>query len=97
MPLGIDPTQWPLDVDVKKTAEAASANPLYPGGTVQRVRRLLLGRRQGARRGVLRPGGHQAEPANANSHDPQLAKQAMQQLQAENMLGTAASRRATGT
>ncbi len=34
VPLGIDPTQWPLDVDTKKTMEAANANPVYPGGQV---------------------------------------------------------------
>jgi len=33
VPLGVDPTQWPLDVDLKKTTEAAAQNPLYPGGT----------------------------------------------------------------
>ena len=32
VPLGIDPTQWPLDVDMKKTSEAALQNPVYPGG-----------------------------------------------------------------
>src|ERR1019366_7639541 len=32
VPLGVDPTQWPLDVDVAKTTKAAQDNPLYPGG-----------------------------------------------------------------
>jgi hypothetical protein len=35
VPVGIDPTQWPLDVDRAATERAAQKNPAYPGGTVQ--------------------------------------------------------------
>ncbi|MCL2451220.1 MAG: hypothetical protein FWD17_19920, partial [Polyangiaceae bacterium] len=34
VPVGMDPTQWPLDVDVAKTVKAAQDGPLYPGGQV---------------------------------------------------------------
>lgn len=34
VPVGIDPTAWPLDIDVEKTEEMAGKNPLYPGGKV---------------------------------------------------------------
>jgi hypothetical protein len=32
VPIGMDPTQWPLDVDFTKTVKAAQDNPLYPNG-----------------------------------------------------------------
>ncbi|MCC6525140.1 MAG: FHA domain-containing protein [Polyangiaceae bacterium] len=34
-PLGVDPTLWPLDVNVEETTKAASKDPIYPGGKVQ--------------------------------------------------------------
>ncbi|MGK4006008.1 FHA domain-containing protein [Sorangium sp. So ce1036] len=35
VPLGLDPTAWPLDVDREATDRAAKKEPLYPGGTVK--------------------------------------------------------------
>lgn len=35
VPVGIDPTTWPLDVDFEATQKAATKNPVYPGGTVK--------------------------------------------------------------
>jgi hypothetical protein len=35
VPIGIDPTTWPLDIDVAATQAAAKKNPVYPGGSVQ--------------------------------------------------------------
>jgi len=34
VPVGIDPTAWPLDIDVTRTEDEAKKNPLYPGGKV---------------------------------------------------------------
>jgi hypothetical protein len=34
VPVGIDPTTWPLDIDYQATEEAASKKPLFPGGEV---------------------------------------------------------------
>jgi len=34
VPLGVDPTQWPLRVDVEQTKTAAEKEPLVPGGKV---------------------------------------------------------------
>ena len=33
VPIGVDPSQWPLDIDVTATQAAANQAPLYPGGT----------------------------------------------------------------
>ncbi|WP_437535363.1 FHA domain-containing protein [Sorangium sp. So ce726] len=35
VPLGVDPTAWPLDIDREATDRAAKKTPLYPGGTVK--------------------------------------------------------------
>ena len=33
VPIGVDPSQWPLSIDVPRTKAEADANPVYPGGT----------------------------------------------------------------
>jgi hypothetical protein len=35
VPVGIDPTTWPLDIDVEATENWAKKNPIYPGGSVK--------------------------------------------------------------
>ncbi|MEO8878110.1 MAG: hypothetical protein ABI461_21135, partial [Polyangiaceae bacterium] len=35
VPIGVDPSQWPLDIDVAKTQAEANANPIYPGGSMK--------------------------------------------------------------
>jgi hypothetical protein len=88
VPLGVDPTQWPLDIDVKKTVEAANQVPLYPGGTFTVYGTFCWGGDKSRAEGYFIPAGTKPN-ANANSRDPHVALQAMQQLQAEHMLGTA--------
>jgi hypothetical protein len=90
VPLGIDPTQWPLDVDIKKTEEAAAANPVYPGGQFSVYGNFCWGGDKQRAESYFIPAGTKPN-ANANSRDPQVAIKVMQQLQAEHMLGTAVS------
>jgi hypothetical protein len=35
VPVGIDPTTWPLDIDRDTTAKNVTKEPIYPGGTVR--------------------------------------------------------------
>lgn len=35
VPVGIDPSQWPLDIDREQTERAATKEPAYPGGTLK--------------------------------------------------------------
>ena len=35
VPVGIDPTTWPLDIDYEATEKAAKKDPIYPGGSVK--------------------------------------------------------------
>jgi hypothetical protein len=87
VPLGIDPSQWPLDIDVKKTADAANANPVYPGGQVTIYGNFCWAGDKSRAESYWVPAGTKP-PANAASGNLAQAKAAMQQLQSENMVGT---------
>src|SRR5580698_6162890 len=89
VPIGMDPTQWPLDVDVAKTTKAAQDNPLYPGGQFTVYGDFCWSGDKTRAESYFIPAGTKPDPATTNSRDPAVAKQAMQQLQAEHMLGTA--------
>jgi hypothetical protein len=90
VPLGIDYTQWPLDVDVDKTVKAAQENPLFPGGQFTVYGTFCWGGDKTRAEAYFVPAGTQPN-AQTNSKDPAVAKQAMQQLQAEHMKGDAVS------
>jgi hypothetical protein len=87
VPIGIDPTQWPLDVDTAKTVQAAKDNPLYPGGQFNVYGNFCWSGDKTRAESYFVPAGTQ--PSQTNSRDPAVAQKAMQQLQAEHMLGTA--------
>ena len=89
VPIGMDPTQWPLDVDVAKTTKAAQDNPLYPGGQFTVYGDFCWSGDKTRAESYFIPAGTKPNPAQTSSHDPDVAKKAMQQLQAEHMLGTA--------
>jgi hypothetical protein len=88
VPVGMDPTQWPLDVDVNKTVKAAQDNPLYPGGQYTVYGDFCWGGDKQRAESYFIPTGTKPNPQQ-QSRDPEVAKKAMQQLQAEHMLGTA--------
>jgi FHA domain len=91
VPIGMDPTLWPLDVDVAKTTKAAQDNPLYPGGQFTVYGDFCWSGDKTRAESYFIPAGTNPSAAQTNSRDPAVAKQAMQQLQAEHMLGTAAA------
>jgi FHA domain len=88
VPLGVDPTQWPLDIDVKKTMDAAAQAPLYPGGTFSVYGNFCWAGDKARAEAYFIPAGTKPSAAT-KSRDPQVAIQAMQRLQAEHMLGAA--------
>ncbi len=88
VPIGVDPTQWPLSVDVAKTKAEADANPVYPGGTFKVYGDFCWGGDKARAEAYFVPAGTKPDP-NANSSDPELARRAMQQLTAQNMRGAA--------
>ena len=88
VPIGVDPTVWPLDIDKAKTEAEANANPVYPGGTFRVYGDFCWAGDKTRAEAYFVPAGTKPDP-NANSPDPDLAKRAMQQLIAENMRGSA--------
>ena len=89
VPLGVDPTQWPLDVDFAKTVQEAQANPLYPGGQFTVYGEFCWAGDKQRAEAYFIPAGTRPNPQQTSSRDPEVAKKAMQQLQAQHMLGTA--------
>src|SRR6185312_1312946 len=86
VPIGVDPSQWPLSVDLQKTEAEAQSNPIYPGGTFRVYGDFCWGGDKTRAEAYFVPAGTKPDP-RANSPDPNLAKQAMQQLIAQNMRG----------
>jgi hypothetical protein len=82
----MDPTQWPLDIDVAKTAKAAQENPLYPGGPFTVYGEFCWAGDKQRAEAYFIPAGTRPS-AQTSTRDPEVAKKAMQQLQAEHMLG----------
>jgi hypothetical protein len=89
VPIGIDPTEWPLDVDFDKTLNDAKANPIYPGGQFTVYGDFCWGGDKGRAESYFIPAGTKPNPQQQNTRDPELAKKAMQSLKAQNMVGTA--------
>jgi hypothetical protein len=89
VPLGMDPTQWPLDVDFAKTAQEAQSSPLYPGGQFTVYGDFCWAGDKQRAEAYFIPAGTRPNPQQTSSRDPEVAKRAMQQLQAQHMLGTA--------
>jgi len=89
VPIGIDPTQWPLDVDFAKTAQEALASPLYPGGQFTVYGDFCWAGDKQRAESYFIPAGTKPNPQQTSSRDPAVAQKAMQQLQAQHMLGTA--------
>lgn len=87
VPIGIDPSQWPLDVDLAKTKAEADANPLYPGGTFKAYGNFCWGGDSKRAEAYFIPGGSKPDP-NANSTDLATVKKAQQNLIAQNMRGS---------
>lgn len=87
VPIGIDPSQWPLDVDLAKTKAEADANPLYPGGTFKAYGNFCWGGDSKRAEAYFIPAGSKPDP-NANSTDLATVKKAQQNLIAQNMRGS---------
>ncbi len=87
VPLGIDPTTWPLDVDVQKTVAAATADPVFAGGQVTVYGTFCWSGDATQAEAYFVPAG--SHPASTSGSFGPAALQAMQQLKAENMVGKA--------
>ena len=88
VPIGVDPTSWPLDINIAQTKAEADANPLHPGGTFRVYGDFCWGGEKNRAEGYFVPAGTNPN-ANVNRNDPEIAKKAMQNLIAQNMRGGA--------
>lgn len=93
VPIGVDPAQWPLDINVAQTKAEADTNPIYPGGQFKVYGEFCWGGDKGRAEAYFVPAGTKPDP-NASS-DPSAGKKAMQNLVAQNMRGAATDTNAT--
>jgi hypothetical protein len=88
VPVGIDPTTWPLDVNYQYTADQAKKNPVAPGGSFRVWGDFCWGGDK-QRAEVYFVPNDQALPPSLEGGDIETAKRAQQQLIARKMNGTA--------
>ena len=88
VPIGVDPTQWPLDINMAQTKAEADANPVHPGGTVRVFGDFCWSGDKQRAEGYFVPAGTRPDP-NVNRGSVELAKKAQQSLIAQGMKGTA--------
>jgi hypothetical protein len=88
IPIGVNPTEWPLDINVAQTKAETDVNPVHPGGTVRVFGDFCWGGDKNRAEAYFVPAGTNPDQ-NVNKQDPDLAKKAMQHLIAQNMRGGA--------
>jgi hypothetical protein len=87
VPIGVDPSQWPLSVDVAKTKAEAEANPVFPGGTFKVYGDFCWSGDKSRAEAYFIPTG--TNPGFSSASDVGSVKKAVQALISENMRGTA--------
>jgi len=87
VPIGIDPSSWPLDVDVEQT-KAQVGNGVYPGGRFKVFGDFCWGGDKNRAEVYFLPAGT-APPADLKTADLESARRAQKQLIAQGMRGTA--------
>ncbi len=88
VPVGIDPTTWPLDIDVDATVKAAKKEPIYPGGTVKIFGNFCWGSDHKRAQLYLTP-KNQPPPQSLKGRSVEEAKKAQKTLIASNLVGKA--------
>lgn len=90
VPIGIDPTTWPLDVDREATERAAKQDPIYPGGSVKIYGNFCWGGNQ-QRAEIYMVPANQAAPSTLQGGSIEDAKRAQRTLIEAGMRGKAIS------
>lgn len=88
VPIGVNPTEWPLDINLAQTKAETDANPVRPGGTMRIFGDFCWGGDKNRAEAYFVPAGTNPDQ-NVNKNDPDIAKKAMQHLIAQNMRGGA--------
>ena len=87
VPIGVDPSQWPLSIDVAKTKAEAEANPVFPGGTFKVFGDFCWAGDKSRAEAYFIPTG--TNPNLSQAKDLGSVKKALQTLISQNMRGTA--------
>ncbi len=90
VPVGIDPTTWPLDIDRDATERAAKSDPIYPGGTLRIFGNFCWGG-NAQRAEIYMVPKNQAAPATLQNGNIEDAKKAQRTLIEAGMRGKAVS------
>lgn len=88
VPVGIDPSTWPLDINVQYTADRTKKDPVHPKGTFRVYGDFCWGGDKSRAEVYFLP-KNQPAPPSIEGGDVETAKRAQQQLIAMNMRGTA--------
>jgi hypothetical protein len=88
VPMGIDPTAWPLGIDVDYTQKMAVRDPIEPGGKLTVYGDFCWGGEKDRAEAYFIPAGTQP-PASIAGTDIEAAKRTQQQLIASGMRGRA--------
>lgn len=88
VPIAVDPTSWPLDINMAQTKAEADANPVHPGGTFRVYGNFCWGGDKTRAEAYFVPAGTSPNQ-NVNKSDPTVAKKVMTNLIAQNMRGGA--------
>ena len=88
VPIGVDPTSWPLDINIAQTKAEAEEKPLHPGGTFRVYGDFCWGGEKTRAEAYFVPAGTNPNQ-NINKNDPEIARKVMGNLTAQGMRGTA--------
>jgi len=88
VPVGIDPTVWPLDIDVEATKRHAKKKKVYPGGTVKVFGNFCWGSDHKRAQLYLIP-KNQPVPDSLKGHSIEDAREAQKKLVSQNLVGKA--------
>jgi hypothetical protein len=88
VPIGVDPSQWPLDIDVEKTQQEATNNPIYPGGKLKVFGEFCWAGAKDRAEAYFIPAGSKPDPQLASGNVDAI-KQGVQALVQQNMRGSA--------
>jgi len=90
VPVGIDPTTWPIDIDREQTEKEAKKNPIHPGGSVKVYGNFCWGGNENQAEIYMVP-KNQAAPTSLQGGNLEDAKTAQKKLISEGMKGKATS------
>jgi hypothetical protein len=88
VPVGIDPTTWPLDVNLDYTKQLIARNPVFPGGKFKVYGDFCWGGDTTRAEVYFLPAGQQP-PTDMQGADIEKAKRTQQQLIAQGLRGKA--------